>query len=225
MDLLTFLLSDFLESRRGPQNRPAEAELAGQELELVLEEAGSEEMEIFALDRYASLNRDERATLSTSVHEWFLERYTYSYVRERIAHGGNEALEQALIETYVTAASPVVELLAVNALLASSQRFELEPPNPIESLWPAIVAEREHPSRPLQELAEILFDLHLLAADGGPALRGLRALRNARSEGERGSEVREFARSLAEDIRSRAESLGGEKGRELRSLISDRDRT
>jgi hypothetical protein len=224
MDVLTYLMLDYIEKRRGPHNSAADADLAGQELELLFEEDEGRP-ESHAIAAWATMSAAEKASLPSSVHEWFVERFTYEAGRARDERMVELAIRDdvlaGIVELYFIHSSSLTDLLAVNALLAVDASHDVRESSVsvISRIWRQIAATSDRPFHDLYDLGDLLLDLHFLSRDRVTALRALRQLRRVSAEGERAEQVREFVRTFDFHVRERAEAMGGDEGRELRETL------
>ena len=216
MDLLTYLLLNFVESKRGPQNSAADADLSGQELELMC--GLDTNAELHALGGYVTMSLEEKGSLPPAVHEWFIERFSHRARSWAEANRVPEVVVEGIADVYLLHISPMADVLAVSALLTVDACRDSDE-TAVSRIWRRILRDSEAPSHELIDLTEVLFDLHVLARQPYRAIRALGELRRIRPEGERYEEIEGFLHSFDTYTLERATALGGEEGSELRSLL------
>jgi len=221
MNLLAYLMTEYLMREGGPSALPLDTNVKLHALDALLAPPLSgarfqPPTEPQVLAAYLELPAEDLEALPPMAHEWFAERLSIT-----TAVPDFPRLAERVARIYFLGGGELHQYLSVNALLAIDARLDGLHSH-VQAIWSFILSpdnfrERSKPEM-LEQVSEILLDLAQLTADSRYAERALRELWLGLED------YPEARQQVAQRVRTRAESAGGERGGRLAALMSDEER-
>ena len=206
MNLLAYLMTEYLSREGGPSASPLDTNVKLHALDALLARSlpgarlqAPAEPQVLAA--YLDLPVEDLDALPPLAHEWFAERLSITTAVLDLPR-----LAERVARIYFLGGGGLHQYLSINALLAIDARLDALHSH-VQAIWSFILSpdnfqERSKPEM-IEQVSEILLDLAQLTADPRYAEGALRGLWLALEDHP------EARQHMAQRVRIRAESAGG----------------